>query len=199
MALLVDVDDMPTFLRGEYTDDDVTAALEWASDAVESYCERRFAFVADDVVTVRPYPDRSALLPNPPITDVTLVEGWMANPTSGASVMAWVTLTNWQWTDQGFIYDTTGLPGVDYQSPSWPAAPKSLRVTYSHGFDPIPDAVQSAVFKAAGIWLDNPSGLASKRVDDVQYTWANSSGGRDSADAMFGVGVLAPFRLVSIA
>lgn len=208
MTLFVDADSMPAFLSAAASDDEIEAALVWASAAAEAYCQRRFGYVADDVIMVRPFPDRSAQLPDPPIVDVSLVEGWMPNPdTTQPQAMAWVTLSNYQFTDDGTLYDTTGLPGVDPQCPSWPRLPKSLRVTYSHGFDPIPDAVQAAVFKAAGLYLTNPSGgggpLVEKRVDDVFYRWANpltssSGGGGGFGGDLFG-GILDPYRLVYIA
>ena len=181
---------VPPAVRGVHTEDDLAAALSWASGQVEAYCEREFGFVEDDVVTVSPLRDRTAWLPNPPVVAVTEVEAWL--PRNGA--MVWIEIDNYQCTPDGMLYDAAGLPGVSYECPSWPVLPNSLRVTYTHGFADIPQPVIDAVISAAAAYLADPSRrLAQKTIDDVSYRWFESS------DSPVDCALLSKYRLVSIA
>lgn len=192
MSITVAAAQVPAFLKGAWSDADVTAALAWASGAVEAYCERDFTYRTNEVVLIDPFPvRRSAQLPNPPVTAVSLVEAYMRNE-NGA--MAWQTLTNWAWTADGLLYDTTGQPGTDMSMvPSWPSAPKSLRVTYTHGFQTVPADLTAAVVKAAGQYLANPYGMIQRRAGDVSYQWSDRSG-----EALLDDALLAKYRLVTV-
>ncbi len=191
---MIDVDSsqMPSFLRGAWSDKDVTAALSWASAAVEAYCERDFGYYADQVVLIDPFPvRRSAQLPSPPVLAVSAVEALMRDTTGATS---WQPLTNYAWTAEGLLYDTSGQPGVNVTAvPSWPTLPKSLRVTYTHGFVDTPDAIVAAVIKAAAAYLANPFGNTSRKVGEVQSDWAVTLL-QSSVDEI----VLAPYRLISV-
>ena len=188
----VDVIDVPSFLKGAWSDTDVSAALAWAAGAVEAYCERDFSYRKDDVVLVDPFPaKRSAQLPNPPVLSVSLVEGYLRDQDGS---MSWQTLTNWRWTDDGLLYDTTGLPGTDVSLvPSWPSAPKSLRVTYTHGFREAPQDLVAAVIKTAGSYLANPYNMVRRRVGDVDYQWSDRSG-----EPLLDTTLLGKYRLVTV-
>lgn len=190
----VDATDMPAFLKGSASTTDVNAALSWASGAVEAYCERNFSYAANHVVLVDPFPaKRSAQLPNPPVISVSTVEAYMRDSTG---VMSWQTLVNWAWTADGLLYDTTGQPGTQINEvPSWPAAPKSLRVTYTHGFLEPPQPVVDAVVKAAAGYLANPFANTRRKVGDVESDWAVAL----LQQGMIDENLLAPYRLITIA
>jgi len=164
---LIDDSDVPAAFTAGHGADAVTAAVEWASSAVEAFCGRHFAVVTDDVVLVSPR-QATALLPDPPVTDISLVEGWL--PRDGT--MQWIELDDYAFTAEGLVYDTTGLPGVTRNyTYTWPVLPRSLRVTYTHGYSTLPQPVADAVIKAAGAYLANPDGLIQRTVDDVTYRW----------------------------
>jgi hypothetical protein len=193
-VIYVSYSQMPAFLKGTATDADVTAALSWAGGAVEAYCERDFTYHANDVILVDPFPvQKSAQLPNPPVTAVSTVEAYMRD-TSGST--SWQTLTNYRWTADGLIYDTTGQPGtLVSETPSWPSEPKSLRVTYTHGYVDPPQPIVDAVIKAAAAYLANPFSNTRRKIGDVESDWAVTlmqSGFIDET-------LLAPYRLVTVA
>lgn len=192
MSITVTASQVPSFLKGSASDADVTAALSWAAGAVEAYCERDFSYRANDVVLIDPFPARrSAQLPNPPIHSVSTVEAYMRDSTGS---MSWQTLVNWAWTAEGLLYDTTGTPGTQISEvPSWPAAPKSLRVTYTHGFMDTPQPVIDAVIKAAANYLMNPFNMTQRRVGDVAYQWSDKS-----AEALLDTALLGKYRLISV-
>lgn len=191
MTITVEPYAVPSFLKGAWPDADVTAALSWAANAVEAYCERDFSYRTNDVVVIDPFPaKRSAQLPNPPVSAVSLVEGWMRNENGS---MSWQTLTNYAWTTDGLLYDTTGQPGTDVSVvPSWPSAPKSLRVTYTHGFQTTPQPVIDAVIKAAGNYLANPFNMTERRAGDIAYKWDAS------VEALLDDTLLGKYRLITV-
>jgi hypothetical protein len=182
-------------IAGNYQTDDINAALSWASNAVESYCERSFTQALGDVVRLNPQLDRTALLPNPPVTAVSLVEAWV--PLNGA--MSWVTLTNYDWTPDGLIWDTSGEVGIPRNGPSWPRLRQSLRVTYDHGYVTtgdganLPSSIIDAVLKAAARYLANPLNLVERKVGDTTNRWAEYDRTAELDEALLG-----QYRLVSV-
>lgn len=188
----VDASQMPSFLKGAWPTADVDAALSWAGNAVEAYCERDFSYKADDVVLVDPFPvRRSAQLPNPPVVSVSTVEAYMRDANGQ---MAWQELVNWAWTAEGLLYDTTGQPGTQISEvPSWPALPKSLRVTYTHGFNDVPQDLIDAVVKAAANYLANPFNMIQRRAGDVSYQWSDRN-----MHPLLDDTLLAKYRLITV-
>lgn len=193
MTISVSASQMPSFLKGAWPDADVSAALSYASSAVESYCERDFSYRVNDVVLVDPFPvQRSAQLPNPPVQSISKVEANMRDNTGSTS---WQELTNWAWTTDGLLYDTSGLPGVNVAAvPSWPSLPRGLRVTYTHGFQTIPQPLVDAVIKAAGSYLANPFGMTQRKAGDVESSFAVTLIQQQGIDES----LLAKYRLISV-
>ena len=108
---------------------------------------------------------------------------------------AWQELTNWAWTTDGLLYDTSGQPGVNVAAvPTWPALPKGLRVTYTHGFQTVPQPLVDAVIRAAGTYLSNPFGNTRRKTGDTEFDSAVTliqSGGLDEI-------TLSKYRLISV-
>src|SRR5271156_1336124 len=101
---------------GAHTEDEVQLALDWASESVESYCERKFAYVASETVFVDPYKSHSirasARLRNPPVTNV----GTVLAQVQGSEGLTWVELQYYEWAADGLLYDTSAYYG--YFDPS---------------------------------------------------------------------------------
>jgi len=192
VTITVTASQVPSFLKGAWPDADVNAALSWASSAVESYCERDFTYTVNDVVTIDPFPvRRSAQLPNPPVLSVSKVEAYMRDNTGATS---WQELTNYAWTADGLLYDTSGLPGVNVAAvPSWPSLPKGLRVTYTHGFQTLPQPLIDAVIKAAGSYLANPYNMTYRKTGDVLYQWKEPGD-----ESMLDHALLSKYRLITV-
>jgi hypothetical protein len=148
---------------GAHTSDEVQLALEWASDSIESYCERKFAYIESDTVFINPFRGdggkEMALLPNPPITNVFSVQANM--PINGG--LTWTQLQYYGWAEDGLLYNTAryfgyyGVTGSSFWSgvanadgffdygtvPTWPTLPRSLQVNYAHGYS-IPGSESNA-------------------------------------------------------
>jgi len=181
---------------GAHTSDEVQLALDWASESVESYCERKFAYNGNDTVFVNPYRNGAgqgrALLPNPPVANVSTV---LAQMNTGGS-LEWVELIHYQWTTEGLLYDTqpfygyfgvtgnvfwSGGPNGAWENPpAWPFLPKSLQVTYSHGFTlpgadtvegipVLPQGIVNATIRGAAVFLENPQFANDLRIGEIGY------------------------------
>lgn len=178
-------------LTGNYDAADVTQSLSWAQSMVEMYCNRTFD-AESSTRTVDPYHGR-AMLPDTPVTAVTLVQGWL--PDGVTAGMSWTTLVNYAFErDTGLIYDTTGLPGTVWTSLgfSWPWLPESLKVTYSHGFPVVPRALIDVAVRLVRQDLENPTQIVQGRVGQVEFR-------RDSAISDMDAQILDRFSVVTIA
>jgi len=192
---------------GAHTEDEVQLALDWAADSIESYCERKFTYVQNDTVYVNPYRGNGgramAMLPNPPIQNVYTVLGDFAS--NGG--LNWQELQFYGWAADGLLYDTSkyygyfGTTGSSFWSgvanadgfydfgdvPSWPSLPRSLQVTYAHGFATpqtgsianvpnLPTGIVNAVIKGASFFLDNASGATDVRVAEIGTKYFDPNG-----------------------
>lgn len=149
-------------IAATYDDASLTRALTWAQGFVESYCNRAetggFDVVTGDIAYVDPATHARALLPNAPVVNVTLVEAF-----NGA---AWLPLTNYAFVGEtGLIY---GIPGGSMR---WPALPGSLRVTYDHGFETVPQPLIDCACRLAQQYLENPALKLARKVGDMQDTF----------------------------
>lgn len=211
---------------GAHTEDEVQLALDWASDSIESYCERKFAYNESATVNINPYRGNGgrpmALLPNPPVLNVSTVLAQMPGTSNGLS---WVELKHYGWATDGLIYDTTryygylGVTGSSFWSgvanadgyfdygniPSWPTLPRSLQVSYSHGYKlpeteapenipPLPSGVVNAVIRGAAFYLDNPNSASEGRVGEITNRFIDPTGPAGWLDEK----LLGEFRLVHL-
>lgn len=222
---------------GAHTEDEVQLALDWALSSVESYCEREFAYTSE-TIAVDPYfghvkamaaiPPMSSyasypgygasfssfgspyigqtLLPNPPVVNVSTVMAFLPMVNGGST--GWVELINYQWDQDGLLWDTTGLPGVEVAdggpAPSWPRMPRSLQVTYEHGYaipggtapsnvPELPQGVVDAVIRGAALYLDNPTGATEGRVGEITNRFDPTGPARWLDETLLG-----KYRLVSL-
>lgn len=153
----------------------VDGALSWASSVIEGYCNRTFGLVTGDVVTITPRAG-GGMLPQYPVVQVSLVEGYLPDLVNGG--MAWQSMTNyWLVADTGLLYDTTGLPGTTWSGgPTWPWIPGSLRVTYDHGYAVLPNDLKDVCVRLATRYLENPVGMVERRVGDMEARFSGSAG-----------------------
>ena len=210
---------------GAHSSDEVQLALDWASDSIESYCERKFTYNESDTVFINPYRGdggrAQALLPNPPVWNVSTVLAQF--PINGG--LTWTELQYYQWAKDGLLYDTAryygyfGVTGSSFWSgvanadgyfdygcvPSWPTLPRSLQVTYSHGFilpgdtpvanvPSLPTGVVNAVIRGAAFYLDNPNSALEGRVGEITNRFIDPTGPAGWLDEK----ILGEYRLVHL-
>lgn len=157
---------------------------ELASAAVRGYCGQQFDRVLGDVVLIDPRPNGTAQLPEMPVTAVTQVQAWMPD---NNNVWGWQTLSypgRYGWATRGLLWDATvimppivPLQSLELPAPTWPSLPASLKVTYDHGYAPIPAEIQAIVTRLAAQFASNPAFLQSRKVGEVGYVYGTFPGG----------------------
>lgn len=169
------------------TDGQALDPYEYASDVVRGYCNQRFDYVAGDVVFIDPRPDSTAQLPQMPVLSISSVLAWMPGPPSGA--WAWQTLTyqqQYDWNERGLMWDTSRLypppnpvlpTWAEWPWPTWPWLPGKLQVTYTHGYQTIPDEIKAIVLRLAAQVASNPLFMQSKKVGEVSEVFGTFPGG----------------------
>jgi hypothetical protein len=154
-------------------------ALRRASARVRRYTRQDITFVADETVELSGG-ERVLRLPQYPL----LVDGSHA-----LTVVEVADFGGVEWTAvEGQDYSRLGnelTRGYPWQAPTrlmgWPRtrpqgvwAPK-VRVTYSHGYDEIPDDIVDVVLDLATMNLTNPGNLREVAIDDYRQVFASET------------------------
>lgn len=176
-ALAEDSDVEATLLRALTSNEQnyVDALLARASRAVRVYTGQYIEQVTDDEVTVIPDPYGNLRLPQWPVTDVAsvTVNGDEIDPTS------------YVWNRQGVIrqhtlnsFEINGTP-IAWRTP--------VVVTYTHGYEEIPDDIIGVVADLVAGRLLSPAGsgaVKAAQVDDVrvEYDVATATASVDLTD-----------------
>lgn len=160
----------------------VQATLNAASVLIRRRARQTISFVADDVAMFEAREDRIFVLPELPVSDVAAVEF------NGAPIQ------DWSWDRKRSLHRGSGWgrAGID-----------RLTVTYSHGYDPVPDDVVLAVVSMAAR-LANTSAftreaagpVTSESWGDHSITFADLTGGMNAVGwSQFELDVADSYRL----
>jgi hypothetical protein len=156
------------FGRVELDDTDrVTRLLAWASAAVRRYCRQDLSLVTDDVATVLSPGTAVITMAQRPVVAV-------------ASVDVGSVWGSWHWpAARHFTWDAFGRL-ERHDGLTWGLRHAPVTVTYTHGYDPVPDDLVALVAgKVAGFLSSsgaNPGGLKSLQVGAMSETYANAAG-----------------------
>lgn len=146
MAPLATAQQLASWLQVDSVESDAaTLALNVASGAVRRYCGWSISAETKTGELVDGTGRRSVWLPTLRLTAVSDV-------TEGG--VALVDGTDYVWTREGRLY-RAGL---------WRNVPRNIQVTYTHGFDTVPDDVQGVTLSAAGRIYVNPEGWRQHTV-----------------------------------
>lgn len=187
MSAFVTVAELREFLQVDSTqlpdnDPAATLILTLVSDTIRAYLNQAVDLVENDVVILDPNRDGSELLvlPQWPVLAVDLVEVLQPDGTWLAQDPA-----TWTWTSEGLLRRIASpvISGYPYpgQFPTfaaWPVNPRSVRITYDHGYAVIPDSLRMVCMSAASrIWA-NPTGVVSESIESysVRYDSNRASG-----------------------
>lgn len=142
---MIEVEDLGRFLGQDLSrepeHDQALWAVTAAWSAVESHCRRRFAMVEDDVLSLRWRP--SVFLPDPPVLTISsvLVDG----------------------VESHYARDEFGM--------LWPRTRgESIAITYSHGFETVPDVPRLVAVRLASRLFKNPMGRVSYSAEGMDYS-----------------------------
>lgn len=141
--------------------------LDLASDAIRAACGQRLDLVTDDVVTFPGRWGREFVLPERPVVDVTTV------------AIDGVELADAAWEFDG--RDTLRLidaaAAFDREAAGGHfGGTCPVTITYSHGHDPIPNAVKSVCLAVAARALATPDGVVQESVGSYSVSYSRVAG-----------------------
>ena len=152
-----------------------TRALEEATAAIRNWCRQFISVVDDEEITIDTYGGTRIFLPELPVMSVSAV------------IENGITLT------PGDDY-ALGQHGILHRiGRAWPVGIQTVTITYSHGYDPIPDDVIAIATRAssrayqAGLRAadsDGVLGVSSKSLGDFSVAFSSETGGSISEGVM---------------
>jgi len=147
--------------------------LDIASGMVRDYLQLELSAVAADVALLDPINGVLILLPELPVTAVTLVETFdgttwtTADPTTYSVSTRTGVITVLPWT------------GV-----TWPYLPETWRVTYDHGFAVLPSSILGVVLGvAARAWANPGDTVSAETFGPHMVKYAMEAGGFSPIEA----------------
>ncbi len=175
MAALATVEQLSAFLQQplDPAAADALLYLDLASDMVRDFLQQQLDYTVDDVALLDPIDGAYVFLPEFPVVSVTTVETFSSD-TSLWSVVDPATVTISR--RLGII---SALPGCGV---SWPSTPESWRVTYTHGFQTLPNSILGAVLGAAARAYASPVSVDSERIGGYQVKYSVLDEGFSAAE-----------------
>lgn len=138
------------------------AQLRLASGEVRAYCGHDFDRIDDDPIILDGSGTRTLVLPAPPVLDVAEVYDIRR-----AALL--VADADYEWSAVGLLRTLGHRVFVDNF--------RAYRVTYSHGYDVVPDGVAAVVVRIALRTIANPAGLTGETIGRYSYTAAGGAEG----------------------
>jgi hypothetical protein len=169
---LATVDQLAAYLQQPLPalDPSATLLLTIASAMVRDYLQQDITATANDVVLLDPIGGAYVLLPELPVTSVTLVE--TLDPSVVPSVWRTADPTTYMVSRRMGMIAATPSTGV-----AWGFIPESWRVTYSHGFAVVPDGLVGVVLGVAARTYSTPAGAEMERIGGYQVKYAMQADG----------------------
>lgn len=150
------------------TDQSTLFIIKVASNMVRDYLHQDLYFVASDIAYCDPLNGQSVFLDQLPVARVLTVEY------SVDSGVTWVIPPATSYT----VSRRTGIVAAKpYSGVPWPSDPESWRITYDHGFNPIPDTIKGVVSEIGGRIYASPIGVDLERIGQRQIKYAVESTG----------------------
>lgn len=150
--------ELASHLGVEFTSEETTRAeaiLAGVEAAVQGYTHQTIELVEDDEITLDGNGTDFLLLPEFPVTACEVSD-------DGEALV--------EGEDEDFVFYRSGI--VRRQGGAvWPAERGVLTVTYTHGYDPVPEDVKLIVKAAAARAFGNPDGLASEAKGAYQVNY----------------------------
>lgn len=145
-----------------------SAALRSATAAIRNYCRQMLTEVVGDVITLDGKGRPQLLLPQLPVIAVASV---------AENDVTLTAVTDYMLGQHGILYRAAG---------GWACGIQNITVTYSHGYDTLPDDIIAVCIRAAARAYqaglksadsEGVLGVASKSLGDFSVAYQSESGG----------------------
>lgn len=149
------ISDLENVLGREIDEADASAlfALDAATAMVRGIVEQYIEEVEDDVIVLDGSGTRVLLLPETPVSDVSLIE------VDGEELNA----DEYQWSANGYVRKLNG---------TWTTDLRSIEVTYTHGYATIPPLIVSITAKLAARMLDTPAAARQETIGAYSVSYS---------------------------
>ena len=162
--------ELATLLQQTFTAEQTAAAtllLDLSTAAIRNYTRQTISEVEDDVVLLRTTQRGTLVLPERPVTEVSLVR-------LGTTTVA---AASYLLVDDELRWGATALNigNLAESDGGWGSAAQ-IEVTYTHGFATIPDDIKGLCLTMAARGLNNPEAIVREQVgpDSIQYETAGA-------------------------
>lgn len=177
MAAFASTADLASYLQQTFTADETATAsllLDLATAAVVRACRgQQISYVANDTVTLRGAYSNRLRLPQRPVVDVTAV------------LIEDQAVSDYEWTGKDVLYRPYGWafqPGISTPVQAVTGAilvnpeprPYKVTVTYSHGYQTIPDDLRGVCVSVAARAFSNPRGLREEMIGSYREQYAGA-------------------------
>lgn len=152
LPLIGDVDQLTALLGPGASQPSAYQALSRASSRFRGEVRHPVTLIENDEVWLDGTGGRTLLLPAAPVVDVDTVE------VDGRPAV-------FDWSADGMLVLRSGC---------WPDRLRTVRVVYSHGYDPVPDDIIEAVLTAAQSLYEARPGVSSMQVGGQTVSWSAS-------------------------
>jgi hypothetical protein len=141
--------------------------LATASGKIRDFLQQDITATAGDVVELDPLDGAYVILPQLPVTAVSLVEMFVTDPVTG--ILTWTTADPTTYTVSKRLGMIAAKPGYGV---NWPTDPETWRVTYDHGFTVVPDSLQGVCAAIAARAYASPAGVDLERIGGYQAKYS---------------------------
>lgn len=167
---LATIDQLAAFMQQDIANNDPSALLllDVASGMVRDYLQQELTYSEDTVEVLDPINGYNVILPEFPIVSIYSVETTKDNGNT------WTTMDPSTYTlsrRTGVIKAKTGN-GI-----TWPSDPESWRVTYTHGFEEIPESLVGVVLGVAARFYVSPGAVEMERIGNYQVKYTVQADG----------------------
>lgn len=149
------------------------SALEIASAAIQNRTGQTIERVDDDTIVLAGTDDWRLTLPQRPVVEATVATIDGVAPLAGS----------YQLIDDTLLR-VGGWRGPSMASANWPdwsgyrlAVPSVIEVTYTHGFDQIPDDIRAVCLQMAVRVMQNPAGVRQESIGTYSVSYGGDIGG----------------------
>lgn len=163
---LVPIEQLAEFVNYPIPDSQAQLMCELASGVVRSAAAQVFDYVVDDILLTSPT-GIYVFLPEIPVSEVSLVE------VLDTSVEVWSTFDAANYRLNG----PTGTITVDAGLEFWPTLQNTVRITYTHGYQDIPDPVQKVTLALAARTVANPGRVYVQSTGNISQTFQRETAG----------------------
>jgi hypothetical protein len=179
VAQFASANELADFLGRSIEDEEVARAdllLQLASAAVQAAAQQTIALVEDDEVSLMGNYSGELWLPERPVIDVseiTVRHGW------GQAAVVTVPVGEIQWERRGLVQ--RALANVETNGPclpygGWGGPLATVDVTYSHGWQTVPDDLRGVALAVAARSFANPNGVRSKTIEgSISVTYSDAT------------------------